>query len=412
VSGIGDFLHATLPALIFLVLCSGAYYFAVCLAGLRFLADRSRIPPPEPDSIASFPPISILKPVDGADPDFYENIRYHALQDYPNFELLFGVADPADPALEAVERLSREFPHLRIAAFVCDCSGAGNRKVQRLERLAKEARFEFFLVNDSDIRVDEDYLREIAEPFLDPERGARVGLVTCPYRARPGSTFASLLESIAISAEFQSQILLTRFLERVRFALGATMLFRRRDLDRVGGFEALTPYLADDYQLGNRIAGLGLDVVIHPHPVEIVLGDDGWGEVWRRQLRWSRTVRACCPGGHFGLLFTQGTLWSGLCLVAALISRAPATAATIPAAVLLLRVLTAWLIGGRCMGSSTAARRAYLILAADGLSFAAWLGSLFARRVYWRNRSLKIGPGGRIVGEALRSTNRHSEPQA
>jgi ceramide glucosyltransferase len=342
------------------------------------------------------PPISILKPVDGADPDFYENIRSHALQDYPNFELLFGAADAGDPALEAVRRLASEFSHLRIEAFVCDCSGPGNRKVQRLERLAKEARFEFLLVNDADIRVDQNYLREVVRPFLDREGGSRVGLVSCPYRARPGGTFASVIESLFISAEFQSQVLLTRFLGRVRFALGATLLFRRRDLDRVGGFGVLTPYLADDYQLGNRIAALGLDVVIHTRPVEIALGDDGWREVWRRQLRWSRTIRACRPAGHLGLIFTQGSLWSVLCLAVAVVSGSSLLAVTIPAAVLLLRGFTAWLIGGRCMGSITAASRPYLVFVADALSFAAWVGSFLTRRVYWRGRYLRIGRDGRM----------------
>jgi ceramide glucosyltransferase len=398
VSAISEIVSFVLPALLVLTACSAAYYIAVCLAALRFLSDQSRILTAS-DPGGALPPISILKPIDGADPGFYDNIRSHALQDYPNFELLFGAADAADPAIEAVERLAREFPHLRIKAFVCDCSGPGNRKVRRLERLAREARFEFLLVNDSDISVGEDYLREVVRPFLDPRRGPQVGLVTCPYRARPGGTFASLLESLAVSAEFQGQVLLIRFLGKVRFALGATMLFRRRDLDRAGGFPALTPYLADDYQLGNRIAALGLDVVISPYPVEIVLGDDGWREVWRRQLRWSRTIRACRPGGHFGLLFTQGSLWCVLCLAAALASGASPLSITIPAAVLLLRVLTAWLIGGRCLGSSDAARRPYLVLLADGVSFAAWFMSFFTRRVSWRSRSLRIGRAGRIVEE-------------
>ena len=399
-SSSSDILPWTLAALLFLTGCAGAYYVAVCLAAVRFLNDRSRFRSLKKLPGHAFPPISILKPVDGSDSDFYENIRSHALQNYPNFELLFGAADAADPALGVVDRLSREFPHLRIQAFVCDGSGPGNRKVQRLERLEREARFEFLLVNDADIRVDPNYLREVVRPFLEPAQGPGVGLVSCPYRARPGGTFASLLESLSVSAEFQSQVLLTRLLGQVRFALGATMLFRRRDLDRAGGFRALTPYLADDYQLGNRIAALGLDVVIGTHPVEIVLGDDGWREVWRRQLRWSRTVRACRPAGHLGLLFTHGSLWSLLCLAAAIGSGSFPLAAAIPGTVLILRLLAAWLIGGRCMGSSTAAGRPYLVFLADGLSFAAWLSSFFTQRIWWRKRYLRIDRDGRIVDES------------
>jgi ceramide glucosyltransferase len=395
-----------LPAFVVLTLCAAFYSLAVCVAAWSFLRDRARSRSLQPHSDSALPAVSILKPVAGADPEFYENIRSHALQDYPNFEILFGVAQPNDPALEAIARLAREFPHLRIEALVCESSGPGNHKAQRLERLQQEARFDFVLVNDSDIRVEPNYLRDVLGPFLDPQRGAGVGLVTCPYRARPGSTLASLSEALAVSAEFQGQILLTRLVQQVDFALGGTMLFRRRDLDRIGGFGVPVPYLADDYQLGNRIQKLGLDLVVSTHPVEITLGDDGWREVWRRQLRWSKTIRACRPGGHLGLLFTQVSLWSVLCLAAAAAAGSSAVVIAIPIGALLLRLAAAWLIGWRCLGSRAVAGQLYLMFLADGLSFAAWCASFVTRRVFWRNRWLEIGREGRIVGESSVSGSR------
>jgi ceramide glucosyltransferase len=387
-----------LPALFLLTLCAAGYNLAVCMAAWRFLRDRADSPSKN-RSRDELPAVSILKPVAGVDPDFYENIRSHALQDYPNFELLFGAADASDPSLEAIGQLAREFPHLRIEAFVCECAAAGNHKVQRLERLQQEARFDFFLVNDSDTRVERNYLRDVMRPFLDPKNGPRVGLVSCPYRARPGLTLASLTEALTVSGEFQGQVLLSRLLKQVDFALGATMLFRRGDLERIGGFHALVPYLADDYQLGNRIQRLGLDLVISTHAVEIALGDDGWREVWRRQLRWSRTIRACRPGGHFGLFFTQASLWSALCLATAAATGSAPTVVAVPCAALLLRLFTAWLVGWRCLGSRAVARRLYWMFVADGLAFTAWCGSFFTRRVYWRNRLLEIGRDGRIDNE-------------
>ncbi|MEX2303597.1 MAG: glycosyltransferase [Bryobacterales bacterium] len=393
-----------LPAFFLLTLCAAGYNLAVCLAAWRFLRDRARSRPSTNHFPDELPAVSILKPVAGADLDFYENIRSHALQDYPNFELLFGAGDPNDPALEAIGRLAREFPHLRIEAFVCECTGPGNHKVQRLERLQQEARFEFFLVNDSDIRVERNYVRDVMRPFLDSKNGPRVGLVSCPFRARPGPTLASLTEALAV-AEFQGQVLLTRLLRQVDFALGATMLFRRGDLERIGGFSTVAPYLADDYQLGNRIQRLGLDLVISTHAVEIALGDDGWREVWQRQLRWSRTIRACRPGGHFGLFFTQASLWSLLCLAAAAGTGSAPTVVAVPCAALLLRLFAAWLVGWRCMGSRAVARRLYWMFVADGLAFAAWCGSFFTRRVHWRNRVLEIGRDGRIARESPSAPN-------
>ena len=387
-----------LPPLLFLCACSAAYYLAVCLAAVRFRTNRHRDREAE-EPPGEWPPISILKPVDGADPGFYDNIRSHAAQNYPRFELLFGAAGAQDPALEAVRRLANEFQGLRIEAFVCDSTGPGNRKAQRLEALEREARFEYILVNDSDIRVGPGYLRDITRPFLHPEQGPRTGLVTCPYRARPGGTLPSLLEALAISAEFQSQVLLAHLLRQVDFALGATMLFRRGDLRRIGGFQALIPYLADDYRLGKSITELGLEIALCSHPVEITLGPDGWREVWRRQLRWSRTIRACRPGGHLSLIFSQGSLWSLLCLAAVAGSGSSPVLAAIPGGVLLLRLAAAWLVGWRCLASDTVARNLPLMFLADMLSFAAWLGSFFARRVFWRNRLLRISRDGRIIDE-------------
>jgi ceramide glucosyltransferase len=388
-----------LPALLFLCACSAAYYLAVCLAAVRFHTIRQRTHEEPELPRSEWPPLSILKPVDGADPGFYENIRSHAQQDYPHFELLFAAADSDDPALEAVRRLAREFPQLRIEPFVCGSMGPGNRKAQLLEALEREARFEFLLVNDSDIRVEPGYLRDIAGAFLHPARGPRTGLVTCPYRARPGGTLPSLLEALAISAEFQSQVLLARLLRQVDFALGATMLFRRRDLQRIGGFRALVPYLADDYRLGNSITKLGLAVAISSHPVEIALGDDGWREVWRRQLRWSRTIRACRPAGHLSLFFAQGTVWSLLSLASLPGSGFSPLTAAIPGAALVLRLIAAWLVGWRCLGSAAVRGNLPRMFLADLLSFAAWLGSFFTRRVCWRNRLLGISRDGRILDD-------------
>jgi ceramide glucosyltransferase len=177
------------------------------------------------------------------------------------------------------------------------------------------------------------------------------------------------------------------------------MLFRRNDLRRLGGFGSLVPYLADDYRLGKGISRMGLDLVVSTHPVEITLADDGWREVWRRQLRWSKTIRACRPLGHFGLLFTQGSIWGLLCLVSTTICGCSPRVALFPTAVLTLRLAAALLVGWWCLGSKAVAGGLPLMFLADGLSWAAWLGSFFTRRVYWGGRLLRISPDGRILNK-------------
>jgi ceramide glucosyltransferase len=308
------------------------------------------------------------------------------------------VADPHDPAIGLIQDLSRQFPDRRIEVFVCECSPDGNSKVQRLERLAREARYDTLLVNDSDVCVGPHYLRTVVGPLADPA----TGLVTCLYRARPGGTLPSLLEALWISAEFQAQVLLARAFQGARFALGATMALRRRDLERIGGFAALRPYLADDYQLGSRIAGLRLKVVVSPYVVEIQHPPDGWRDVWRRQLRWSRTVRASRPRGHTGLLMTHGTVWSllALGLASAAGHRMLALASL---ACLGLRLGAAWFVGWKRLGSRQVRRYLLLMPLADLLSFGAWLGSFFTNVVYWRGRRRVITGSGTLerVGTPL-----------
>jgi len=246
----------------------------------------------------------VLKPLSGSAPCLYENLRSHALQDYPEYELLFGVSDGGGAAVAAADRLAREFPRLRIEVVECGSLPEGNPKVFILEKLAAQARYDLLLVNDGDIRVGSGYFRRIVR---DLSRHG-VGLVSCLYRARPGGTFPSLIEALWISAEHQWQVLLGRSLHGMRFALGATMLLRRGDLARIGGFQRIGPFLADDYVLGNLIASSGLNVALSGYAVETLLPADSWKAVWRHLLRWSRTIRVMRPWGHAGLIVTHGTV--------------------------------------------------------------------------------------------------------
>ena len=214
------------------------------------------------------PPVSILKPLKGTDPEMYASFRSHCLQDYPGYEIIFGVSDANDSAIQQVERLKAEFPQRAIRLMVCPENLGANTKVSNLAQMVRAARYEHFVVNDSDIRVGLHYLRKVIAPLGDP----RIGLVTCLYRGVPASTLGSRLESVGISTDFVPGVLSASFLEKgVRFGLGSTLAFRRNDLKAIGGFESFADYLADDYELGRRIAGLGLRVELSKEIVETFL---------------------------------------------------------------------------------------------------------------------------------------------
>src|SRR5713101_7592651 len=285
---------------------SSVNYYALCLwSAAGFLRERKAAS--EGARPTQFvPPVSILKPLKGTDPEMYESFRSQCLQDYPEYEIIFGVSDPRDPAAELVERLKKEFPQRSIRLMVCPMNLGTNTKVSNLAQMLAVARYEYLIVNDSDIRVEPDYLRRVVAPLADP----KVGMVTCLYRSVAGPTLGSRLESIGISTDFSAGVLAARQLERgIRFGLGSTLAFRRRDLEAIGGFEALADYLADDYELGRRIAEHNLKVALSESVVETYLPPYNLSGFFSHQLRWARTIRTSRPGGYAGLLFTFTLPW-------------------------------------------------------------------------------------------------------
>lgn len=357
-------------------IAAGAYYLIALVAALARLRSR------EPVS-RSTPAISILKPVHGRDPRFYEAIRSHATQDYSRYEILFGVKDPADPAIEDIRRLMAEFPE-RDIRLIFTTRRAPNGKVAVLADLAAQARFPILLVNDSDILVEPDYLRRVVAPLDDP----KTGVVTCLYRAHAG-TWPGRWEAIGIATDFAPGVLVAPLVGVAGFALGSTMVFRAGQLAQIGGFTALESYIADDYQLGAHIARLGYRVVLSKVAVETNLSAASWGEVWRHQLRWSRTIRVSRTAGYYGYLATQAAFWS---LVAALSGHW-----RVALTVMAIRIATGIATGRFVLGDRQVTRYWYLIPLRDLWGFAIWLAGLSGNTVEWRGEKLRLSPDGKIL---------------
>jgi ceramide glucosyltransferase len=331
------------------------------------------------------PAVSILKPVHGRDPHFYEAIRSHALQDYPQYEILFGTGRANDPAADDIRRLIAEFPALDIRLIVTSTK-MPNAKVGVLADLAAQARYPLLLINDSDIRVSPDYLRQVTALLDQP----RTGLVTCLYRAQSENA-PGRWEALGVATEFAPSVLVARMLGSVEFALGSTMLLRAEDLRRIGGFPTIGDYLADDYQLGRRIRGLGLRVVFAPAIVETHLGGATWGEVFRHQLRWSRAIRVSRPAGYYGYLVTHATFWS---LVAIVAGAWPAGVAALS-----IRLLAGIWVGWGVLRDPSAIRRAFWIPFRDLWGFAIWLCGLSGNTVEWRGTRMRLSPDGKILSD-------------
>ena len=338
-------------------------------------------------SAPALPPVSILKPLKGTDPEIYQSFRSHCFQDYPEYEIIFGVSDPSDPAVASVRQLQSEFPALNIRLIVCRKILGANVKVSNLAQLLAEARYQHLLVNDSDIRVEADYLRRVMAPLANP----KVGMVTCLYRGVAADTLGSRIESLGISTDFCGGVLAARQLEGgLKFGLGSTMAFRHDDLEKIGGFGSFADYLADDYELGRRIAGLGLEVRLSDVVVETNLPAYRASEFLAHQLRWARGVRDSRSRGYFGLVLTYGLLWS-CALVAA--SRGALWAWVSAGTILFLRAAVALVVGKSVLRDRQLLRQLWLLPLRDLVAVGVWVASLAGHTVSWRGDRFELKNG-------------------
>src|SRR5262249_4755765 len=250
------------------------------------------------------PPVTVLKPLKGPGFELAANLETFCRQDYPDYQIVFGVEDATDPAADVVRSLPRRFPERDIALSVGLEDGA-NRKVASLVHMMREARHDVLVLSDADIRVRPDYLRTLVAPLIDPA----VGLTTCLYRGRATLGAPSILESLFINTDFTPMVIAAQLLEPFEYAFGASIAVRRRVLDQIGGFPALADYLADDYELGNRVAKAGHRLVLLPHVVDTILDSRTMDDVWRHQVRWARTYRVCRPLSWFLTIVVQASLW-------------------------------------------------------------------------------------------------------
>jgi ceramide glucosyltransferase len=368
-------------ALLVMALAPSVYYVLAIVAAAQFFKKPPAISP----SSVGLPPISILKPIRGLDRETHENYASFAAQDYPEFEILFGVSDAADPAIPVIEKLIRDFPQRPIRLLIGSEPLGGSDKMNKVCRMARQARFDLLIVSDSDVRVGPNFLRAVAEPFRD----AQVGGVTCLYRGLTDGSLAADIEAVGNSADFAPGVLTAWMLggRRLDFMLGAVMATTKRHVAAIGGFEALVDYFCDDYELGNRLAASGAGVELCRETVAIVYPRQTLAEAFRHQLRWNLSIRYSRPWGHFGLLFAQGLFWTILG-----IALAPSLwlACLYAAAYGLLRVDAALAVGGRGMGDQILRDKAWLLPVRDAFGFFVWLFSFFPQKIHWRGLQFRV----------------------
>jgi ceramide glucosyltransferase len=286
-----------------------------------------------------------------------------------------------------VKKLQQEFPGRKIELIICRERLGANVKVSNLAQMVRSARFQHLIVNDSDIRVEPDYLRRVIAPLRD----ARVGMVTCLYRGVPQPSLGSRLESLGISTDFSAGLLVARQLEGgLHFGLGSTLAFRRSELDRIGGFEAIVDYLADDYELGLRIASLGFEVRLSDVVVETHLPAYDLAGFWQHQTRWARGIRDARFAGYIGLVTTFGFFWAVVLLITL---NAFWWAWFMFAAVAILRLAAAWTVGKSVLQDRNFMKNLWLLPLRDLVAVAVWVSSFAGHTVTWRGERFELKKG-------------------
>jgi ceramide glucosyltransferase len=367
------------------------YFLAAMVAARAFLSSR-RAPLP-----AFAPGVSILKSLKGLDPGMIDAFRSHCRQTYTGeFELLFGVSSLDDPAVAAVELLRQDFPHRSIRLVECPLRLGTNGKVSTLTQLAEHARYEYLLINDSDITVSPRYLERVMAHFApQPEEPGKapvkVGLVTTLYRGRAHGTLPSRFEALGIATDFQAGVLLSKMIEGgLHYGLGSTLAVSREALDEIGGLVTLVDYLADDYELGARVDRAGYRVVLSAEVVETAIPAYGWRGFADHQLRWSRTVRDSRPWGYVGLIFTHGLGWALLNVLASGLS--PLSLWLLGLS-FFLRLSLAMMVGAQVLGDHQVLPRLWLLPLRDLVAMGIWVAGFAGNTIVWRGHRFVLHGG-------------------
>ncbi len=376
-------------AIVALLAVSWLYWLAVWWMSRTFFGHAP------PLATGRLPAVSILKAVKGLDAEALRTFATFCVQDYPEYEVLFGVADADDPAVSVIERVRAEHPACNVQLYVI-ASSTPNPKVGLLHALAQRARYPVLVATDSDVCVRADFLRRVVAPLEDPG----VGMVTCPYRGTLPLTFTARLEAMHMTCAFLPGVLMARTLLGMRFALGATVALRSADLERLGGFASVADFLADDYHIGLRMARLGMGVHLSTMVLDTVLGPTSFAEQWNREVRWARTTRVSRPWHYPGLLLTYSLGWA-LALVG--VTGGDPLSLALLVATLALRWRIAWLLAGHA-GDATVRRWLPWLPVRDLLSAAVWFVGAFGTTVAWRGRHFTVSRDGRLLDAAPPAT--------
>jgi len=365
---------------------STIYGLMAAFAALRF---RSRC---SLDTAAFSPPVSVLKPLHGAEPGLEENLISFFEQDYSEFEILFCARHSTDEGLAVARKVSARYPQIHTTIVTCGEPGWPNARTYSLEKMWNLARYEILVTADSDVRVGRDYLATIVRPFHDKN----VGLVTCVYRGVSPRGFWAELEAMGMSIEMTSGVLVAEMLEGMQFALGPTMVLHKSAIEKIGGLIAVAQYYADDFILGNWAAKNGYRVLLSPYVIEHHIWNLSFARSVKHQLGWATSTRFSRPYGHAGTVLTFGVPFGLLGLAASAGVHRIAWGVALLLISVMGKALLCWLVSTVVVSDRVSARKAWLYPLRDLMGFLFWAASYLRNRVSYRGEIYELLREGKL----------------
>jgi len=372
-------------------LTSSIFLFLAIAGAVRFWSDAAKIRARTPAD-AGFPAVSVLKPVHGLEAQLRENIESFFRQDYPSFEILLAADEEDDAALQVVREVSARYPQVPCRILVTGKPPWPNPPAYCFYRMSEVAVHGILVTSDSDVEVAPDYLREVVTPMLD----SKVGMVTCVYRGKNAAGFWSGLTAIGMSVEMTAGVLVANLLEGMKFGLGPTIAVKKEAVEKIGGYEVLGEYFANDFMIGNLIDKAGYQVVLSHHVIDHVVNQKTLGKVWENQLRWAKSTRYSRPWGHLGSGLIFAIPYGLLGLLAGLALGQPVLGGTFLTVAILNRVIESWLIGWGVVRDPVALKQFWMYPLRDLLGFAVWVASYTGASSVWRDSKYELR-GDKIV---------------
>ena len=374
---------------LFLIPALGGSVFAILCVWAVFRLRRAIRPRP---FSGPWTPVTILKPVHGLEKNQRENLRSSCLQDYPEFQVVFSVQDAKDPVLPLLEGLQREFGTERATVAVESCRAGTNGKINNLIGGLRHARYDLLVISDSDVRLEPDYLKSIVAPLSDPG----VGCACTFYKAAGAGTWFEKMELLTLNADFMANVLFAHVTGASKFCLGASAALDRQTLQQIGGLEALSDYLVEDYEMGRRILKLGKKIAIVPYFVDTIVDLKSPSQWWTHQVYWDQNTRAARPFAFFATALVRAVPFA---MLYAIVRMGDLVGLSVLGGVLCLRILTSAMILGWGLSDREGLRSLWLLPLRDLASLATWLLAFTKRTTVWRGKSFTLTRDGRLVAQ-------------